>query len=996
MKNKLLALLLVVAMLFSVTSVLTACNDTPGGETPGGDNGGNGETPGGGTGDGTGGGNGDGENQTANYKITVKDAGGKAMNGVGYIVYTDETMMIPVTAGSFNQSGEATFTAAPSDKYVVNIFGAPKGYNLAPYYPLSYNTSIVLTPSVIPDKDISGVSYKVGDIMHDFTLTDIDGNVHTLSEILKEKDAVMLNFWFTTCGPCASEFPHMASSYSTPFTEGGTEAYKDSIEIIAIAPQYMDSNLQNVIDYRDSYELPFPVVWYQSTALIEAFNVGNYPTSVFIDRYGTICLIEVGALTSQRPFDAAFAHFTSDNYQQQLFDSIGDLVPVELPDVEMPESSEIEAILNGANEATDDESDKMGATYAPETQPGSAEYSWPFLIGNKDGYDCIYASNSKKEASFSMLYSYVELKAGEALAIDYYASTENGSDCLFIIVDGKDVLMISGDSSDEGWTTCYPYVATEDGTYEVVFTYIKDDSVDFGEDTVYLKDYRIVSADKVTRETYIPRFAATELSSNNTTYENYVAIVYNEDDGYYHVGGVNGPILLVNLLSPTRFSNSSIQTIVSSNEILVDGVNISGTVMSYCNYASNSALLGYTPVTAELYECLVAIATEVGLGQFFGIAPEVDFLSMCEYYDAYGTNGRQFEDPIKGLANFSAYDVILNAPDDSATFPNKFKYNRIIMPRGLRAEFTPEESGVYLIVSKSDYETDAWIFLENGSQYLAYENNDRHAKDYNNCYVLAYFEAGVSYYIDIAFYDVTQFGDVYYNVRRIGDAGYDNGNGEYYRFGRASDTAYTYDPTDFRCPTCGNRLTNIVSSNPETGTGKGMCSTCDNETTGNLSYELIDGGIKVKYDPVTDRYYEVMTDGSTREGGMLYVDFWLDMGVFGEGSNLISVLNRGGFNFTRDEDGGAVSGVDYTDRVREIIDELLIDEGVEGELDYATDGCVPVTRELAGILQMLMDKYTFKIYTPGDDYELGSWKKLSYRFEYFGPENVPVPKTFDE
>jgi hypothetical protein len=41
-------------------------------------------------------------------------------------------------------------------------------------------------------------------------------------------------------------------------------------------------------------------------------------------------------------------------------------------------------------------------------------------------------------------------------------------------------------------------------------------------------------------------------------------------------------------------------------------------------------------------------------------------------------------------------------------------------------------------------------------------------------------------------------------------------------------------------------------------------------------------------------------------------------------------------------------------------------------------GCVEVDKELADILQKLMDKYTFE----GVDY---SWKKLCYYYDHLGP-----------
>jgi len=41
----------------------------------------------------------------------------------------------------------------------------------------------------------------------DFTLTGIDGRSYTLSVVAKEKKAVLLNFFSTSCGPCMEELP---------------------------------------------------------------------------------------------------------------------------------------------------------------------------------------------------------------------------------------------------------------------------------------------------------------------------------------------------------------------------------------------------------------------------------------------------------------------------------------------------------------------------------------------------------------------------------------------------------------------------------------------------------------------------------------------------------------------------------------------------------------------------------------------------------------------
>ena len=63
------------------------------------------------------------------------------------------------------------------------------------------------------------------------------------------------------------------------------------------------------------------------------------------------------------------------------------------------------------------------------------------------------------------------------------------------------------------------------------------------------------------------------------------------------------------------------------------------------------------------------------------------------------------------------------------------------------------------------------------------------------------------------------------------------------------------------------------------------------------------------------------------------------------------------------------TGADETEAIRAYVDKI-IENGKE-------DGCVKVDAELGRLLQLLMDKYTFK----GVDY---SWLKLCYYYEYLG------------
>ena len=53
----------------------------------------------------------------------------------------------------------------------------------------------------------------IGTQMPDFTVTAIDGETYTFSEVLLEKELVLINIFATWCPPCAMEFPAMEEAY---------------------------------------------------------------------------------------------------------------------------------------------------------------------------------------------------------------------------------------------------------------------------------------------------------------------------------------------------------------------------------------------------------------------------------------------------------------------------------------------------------------------------------------------------------------------------------------------------------------------------------------------------------------------------------------------------------------------------------------------------------------------------------------------------------------
>jgi len=887
--------------------------------------------------------------EKTNYTVNVKTIGGMPVSGAVITVYNGDDLDGYATT---DENGNATVSLYARDGYTIKLSGAPAGYEIADSYSFEGRAAnITLVSRVNPNTGLSGVAYKLGDVMRDFTVTTTDGKTFTLSEVLKTKKAVLLNFWYTTCSWCITEFPYMEAAYQN---------YSDDIAIIALDP-YTSDSVDDISTFKATNGLTFDMAQ-EKLGLATAFGVTGYPTSVMIDRYGVICFIEGGAITAEKYFNVIFDHFAAENYEQKLIVEYEDLAPQEKPNIEQPSSEEIGAAINGAGTTV---------TYYPEKDSADAEYSWPFVLLEKDGVKYLVPTNSKKDSSYSTIHVDVALDAGEAVAFDYISSTEEDADILYVLINGEDVQSISGIS--DGIKSCYAYVAPEAGTYKMTLIYLKDDSVDEGDDKVYIRNMRTCPSDAIDTPTYIPFWAATEPYEDGTGYGHYATVVLGED-GYYHVGSATGPLLLANLMGYTPFSGTSSAYMFVYNATAEDTalLNIAEAFTKYCSYATNSKKNGLCTVNEELAGYLKTICEAVGIEE----DNPNEWLQFCLYYDAYGTGGAQLADPIIGLAPHSAYPTILNSEVGLEEYPNVVTYDRVIMPRGLWYAFTPKVSGAYRIVSNvpgsgQENSLAGWIFLEDGSIYYQHAISERILDDGtfldgNNVRMHAYFEAGKTYYIDIAY-----------------------------------DDPYKFDSFAFKIEYLGEDYTLLRSVSP------GAPFTYEIDEEGNITNLLIAGGVRVKLGE-DGYYYNILPDG-TMGTSKIYVDFTMLTSIFSENA-LCDMIDRGAFDFSKSEgDHYALlytddqlrtlwgedfesnydyfkiaearagiyhgDGEDRTETVREYFANIYDseDEGIPSVL-YGT---VAVNEELGEILQALMDKYTFK------DVE-NSWVKLCYYFEYIG------------
>ena len=94
----------------------------------------------------------------------------------------------------------------------------------------------------------TGVGIEPGQTMPDFTVSLTDGTTVTLSELLEEKDLVVLNLFASWCGPCEREFPEMDA----------VRLENPRMEIVAVSCEPADT-MEIIADYKESHGLSFPM-----------------------------------------------------------------------------------------------------------------------------------------------------------------------------------------------------------------------------------------------------------------------------------------------------------------------------------------------------------------------------------------------------------------------------------------------------------------------------------------------------------------------------------------------------------------------------------------------------------------------------------------------------------------------------------------------------------------------------------------------------------------
>ena len=117
----------------------------------------------------------------------------------------------------------------------------------------------------------------------DFTLTDQNGESHTLSDYRGK--VVFLNFWATWCGPCRREMPDIQKLYES---YGGNAG--EDLVVLSVAnpktddhPGNSDGSVEEVTLFLENGGYTYPALMDTTGAVFGQYGVSAFPTTFMID-----------------------------------------------------------------------------------------------------------------------------------------------------------------------------------------------------------------------------------------------------------------------------------------------------------------------------------------------------------------------------------------------------------------------------------------------------------------------------------------------------------------------------------------------------------------------------------------------------------------------------------------------------------------------------------------------------------------------------------------
>ncbi|MDE8701886.1 TlpA disulfide reductase family protein [Adlercreutzia equolifaciens] len=121
----------------------------------------------------------------------------------------------------------------------------------------------------------------------DFSMTDAEGHTLKLSDFRGKP--VLLNFWASWCGPCASEMPDLQASW---------EVNREDVQFVIVDMVGMSGETEETAKaFLSENGYTFPVYFDKNSSAAAAFGVSGVPQTYLIDAEGNILGGYMGAMS---------------------------------------------------------------------------------------------------------------------------------------------------------------------------------------------------------------------------------------------------------------------------------------------------------------------------------------------------------------------------------------------------------------------------------------------------------------------------------------------------------------------------------------------------------------------------------------------------------------------------------------------------------------------------------------------------------------------------
>ena len=139
------------------------------------------------------------------------------------------------------------------------------------------------------------VACSGGDAAPDFELTLFETANHEAGETLRLSDLrgrpVVVNFWYPLCPPCRAEMPDLEQAFQDHRDEG--------VEFVGV-DELILGTVEDGQDFVTEIGVTYALGADVEGDLIAEYGIVGFPTTVFIDRDGTIVRKWTGILTAEK------------------------------------------------------------------------------------------------------------------------------------------------------------------------------------------------------------------------------------------------------------------------------------------------------------------------------------------------------------------------------------------------------------------------------------------------------------------------------------------------------------------------------------------------------------------------------------------------------------------------------------------------------------------------------------------------------------------------